>query len=146
MSAAKLGLALMLVVLTACAATFRNHGFVPRDDQLAAVQVGVDTRDTVIEKIGGPATDGLRQPDAWYYVESRMRSAPFMAPQEIDRKVLRISFGASGRVSNIERFGLEDGRVIRLTARVTPVVETDQSFLRILFKNFGAGDAGALLN
>ena len=81
---ARLGLALVLalVTLTACAATFRNHGFVPREDQLAEIAIGTDTRTEVAEKIGGPATDGLRREDAWYYVESRFRIAPFRAPEE----------------------------------------------------------------
>ena len=145
-SGARLALAAALVLLAACAATFRNHGFVPRDDQLAAVQIGADTRESLIGKIGGPATDGLQREDAWYYVESRFRHGPFRAPEEIERRVLRITFDSAGRVANIERFGIERGRVVRLSARVTETVAADQGFLRALFRNLGQGDAGALLN
>lgn len=145
-SGALTGFAVALLLLAACSASFRNHGFVPRDDQLATVTVGVDTRESLTEKIGGPATASLRRDDAWYYIESRFRYAAFRAPEEIDRQVLRISFSGSGRVANIERFGLQNGRVVRLSARVTPTVEPDQGFLGAIFKNIGQGDAGALLN
>jgi hypothetical protein len=42
-------------VLSACAATFTNHGFVPPDAELEQILVGVDTRGTVEETIGPPS-------------------------------------------------------------------------------------------
>lgn len=140
-------LALAVVAITACSPAFRNHGHVPRDSELATVQIGQDTRDTVAEKIGAPAMDGLRTQNAWYYVESRFRKVAFQAPQEIERIVLRIVFNAGGTVSNIERFGLEDGQVVRLSSRVTETIDTDPGFLRaILGRLGGGGSTGGLLN
>lgn len=139
-------LALALLLLSSCAATFRNHGFTPRAEQLARVTVGSDTRESVIEKIGGPGLAGLTTDDAWYYVESRFRHAPFRAPEEVRREVLKITFNAAGRVANIERFGLQDGRIIRLSARVTPGVDDDGGILAAIFRNVGQGNTGGLLN
>jgi outer membrane protein assembly factor BamE (lipoprotein component of BamABCDE complex) len=140
-------LVLALVMITACSPAFRNHGHVPRDTELAAVQIGQDTRETVAQKIGAPAMDGLRTKDAWYYVESRFRKVAFQAPQEIERTVLRIVFGSGGTVSNIERFGLEDGQVVRLSSRVTETIDTDPGFLRAIFGRLGGGgNFGGLLN
>jgi len=34
-------------VLSACAATFTNHGFVPPEQELEQILVGVDTRGTI---------------------------------------------------------------------------------------------------
>ena len=132
--------------LTACAPSFRNHGFVPRDDQLQTIDVGADTRESVTEKIGGPSASSLRRDNAWYYVESRFRHVGFSAPREIERQVVRISFSPSGRVQNIERFGLADGQIVRLSTRVTETVATDRGFLGQLFGNVGQGSAAALLN
>jgi hypothetical protein len=40
-------------------------------------------------------------------------------------------------VSNIERFGLEDGKVVPLARRITDTAVTDKSLLRQLFGNIG---------
>ena len=42
----------VMVVLAACSTLYRNHGYVPTDDDLATLEVGVDTRETVTEKVG----------------------------------------------------------------------------------------------
>ena len=142
-------MALAVVValgLQGCSPSFRNHGFVPREDQMADISVGQDTRETVAQKIGGPSASSLRRNDAWYYVESRFRHVGFQAPREIEREVLRIRFDQSGRVANIERFGLENGQIVRLSTRVTETVTTDRGFLGRIFGGLGQGSASALLN
>ena len=73
----------------------------------------------------------------YYYVRSRTRTLGFLAPDEIDRQVLAISFDPSGVVSNIETFGLEKGQVVPLTRRVSDSAVTDKSFLRQLLGNIG---------
>ena len=51
--------------------------------------------------------------------------------------MVAISFDSAGVVSNIERFGLEDGKVVPLARRITDTAVTDKSFLRQLFGNIG---------
>lgn len=136
----------VLLGLQACSPSFRNHGFVPREDQMADIAIGRDTRETVAQKIGGPSASSLRRNDAWYYVESRFRHVGFQAPREIEREVLRIRFDSAGRVANVERFGLENGQVVRLSTRVTETVTTDRGFLGQIFGGLGQGSASALLN
>ena len=138
-------LCLSIGLIAGCSATFRNHGFVPRAADVATIVVGTDTREDVAAKIGGPATDSLRTVNAWHYVESRFRTRAGMQAEEIEREVLRVKFDSHGRVSNIERFGLEDGQVVRLSARVTETVDTDIGFLRAILGNFGSSDPAALL-
>jgi outer membrane protein assembly factor BamE (lipoprotein component of BamABCDE complex) len=130
--------------LSACAATFSNHGFVPRDDELAALAVGVDTRDTVAETVGRPSATGVVRDEAWIYSAYRMRNYAYQAPEVIEREVVAISFTESGVVSNIERFGLEDGRVVTLSRRVTDTSVRDMGFLRQLMRNLGRFDLGSV--
>jgi outer membrane protein assembly factor BamE (lipoprotein component of BamABCDE complex) len=132
------------LVLTACAATFTNHGFVPRDDELAALQLGVDTRETVAETIGRPSATGVLRDEAWIYSAYRVRSYTYQAPQVIEREVVAISFDAGGAVSNVERFGLEDGRVVTLSRRVTENTVRDLGFVRQLLRNLGRFDLGSI--
>ncbi|MFV2052677.1 outer membrane protein assembly factor BamE [Aliiroseovarius sp. YM-037] len=128
---------LVLLSLGACAATYRNHGYVPTDADLENVIVGVDTQETVGETIGRPTASGLLQGADWYYVQSRWRHFAYRKPKELDREVLAIRFNQSGVVENIERFGLEDGRVIVLSRRVTDSNIRGVSFIRQLLGNLG---------
>ncbi|MEL6643722.1 MAG: outer membrane protein assembly factor BamE [Pseudomonadota bacterium] len=139
-------LASCALVLAACSATFRNHGYMPPEEDLAGIIVGVDTRDSVEGTVGKPGVSGIVDAGGWYYVRSRIRNFAWQAPEEIDREVLAISFSPTGTVTNIERFGLEDGRVVRLSRRVTDSNTQGIGFLRQAFGNLGRFDAGTLLN
>lgn len=81
----------------------------------------------------------------FYYVASQFRHYGAYAPEEISREVLAISFDANGVVSNIERFGLKDGRVITLSRRVTDDQAHDSTFVRQLLSSFGRVNAGDFL-
>ncbi|TQV67842.1 outer membrane protein assembly factor BamE [Aliiroseovarius halocynthiae] len=128
------------VTLTACSATYRNHGYMPVQEDVDALVVGKDTRETVAEAIGKPGTAGLLSESGYYYVRSRFEHYLYNAPKEIDRQILAISFDSRGRVENIERFGLENGRVVTLERRVTDSNIKGVSFLRQLFGSFGRID------
>ncbi len=134
----RLGIAIMVVASTsACVAMYRNHGYIPPQDQLDEIVIGVDTQDSVSETIGPPSSAGLLNDSGYYYVRSRMRVLGFRASETVDREVLAISFNGNGTVSNIERFGLEDGRVITLERRVTESSVVDRTFVRQLLGSFG---------
>lgn len=130
---------LVFLVTTSCATQFRNHGYVPSEADLANVIIGSDSRETVLDVIGRPSSQGVLDDNAWYYVESRFRISAFRAPREIEREVVAVSFDGRGRVTNIERFGLEDGRVITLSRRVTETSAVKARFLRRLLGTVGAG-------
>lgn len=134
-----------VIGLTACTPLYRNHGYVPLDEDLTAIAVGVDTRETVAASIGTPTAGGVLNNDGYYYVRSRFRHFGFLEPREIDREVLAISFTSAGVVQNIERFGLADGRVVALSRRVTDDNIRDTTFIRQLLGNIGNFDAGRLI-
>lgn len=133
---------LLAAALAACAPIVRNHGYVPPEDQLRQLAVGRDSRAEVAELVGRPTTEGVLGEDAWYYVQSRFRQSGYRAPQEVDREVVAISFAADGRIENIERFGLERGRVVPLSRRVTEQNVKGVGFLRQLFGNIGQFNPG----
>ena len=128
--------------LAACAATFSNHGYVPPEAELQQISVGVDTRETVAEAVGRPSTSGVLRDEAWIYSAYRVRNYTYQEPQVIERDVVAISFDAAGRVSNVERFGLEDGRIVQLSRRVTETTVRDLGFFRQLMRNLGRFDLG----
>jgi len=132
-------------LIAACSAQVRNHGYVPTDADLDQILVGVDTKETVADVVGRPSTAGLLADGGWYYVRSQFRYAEPRAPKELSREVVAISFDKNGSVSNVERFGLDDGRVIALSRRVTEDNVQGITFLQQLFGNFGRTDPSTLL-
>ena len=107
------------LAVAACSPVYRNHGYVPAEDELALVEVGMDTRETVGQKIGRPSTSGLLNDVGWFYVQSRYKHVGPREPKEIDRQVLAVTFNEAGVVENIARYGLEDGQVVEISRRVT---------------------------
>ena len=140
------GLMLALgLALAACAPVIRNHGYVPAAEELALVEVGVDTRETVGQKIGRPSTSGLLNDEGWYYVQSKYRHVGPREPKEIERQVLAITFNQAGVVENIGRFGLEDGKVVEISRRVTETNVKGLSVIQQILGNFGQLDASNLV-
>ncbi len=133
-------LAALLTGLGACAATYRNYGYVPDEAQLSALSVGVDTRETVEAAIGRPSTSGVERDDAWYYVQSRVENYAWRAPETLERRLVAVSFTPGGTVENIERFGLERGRVVTLSRRVTTTSIRQYGLIQQLIRNFGRVD------
>lgn len=138
--------ALAIVSAAGCSATYRNHGYVPSEEQLSEIAVGVDTRATVDDVLGAPSSQGVLEGGDYYYVRSRVRHFGMFEPKIVDRQVLAIRFDESDVVKNVERFGLEDGRVVPLTRRVTDSPVSNTSFLRQLLGNLGRFNPNALLN
>jgi outer membrane protein assembly factor BamE (lipoprotein component of BamABCDE complex) len=138
--------ACVLLMSVGCTTLYRNHGYAPNDEELAEVLVGVDTRDTVFDVIGPPTAGGVTNGGGGYfYVQSRFRLLGPLEPKEIDRQVVAIQFDETGVVSNVERFGLENGNVVALSRRVTQDNVRDTTFIRQLFGSIGRFNAGDFL-
>lgn len=132
------------VSVSGCVAQFQNHGYIPPQEDLDQIVVGVDTRATVEDSVGVPSSAGVLDSSGYYYVRSRKRSLAFFAPKEVEREVLAISFDSAGVVQNVERFGLERGQVVPISRRVTTSGVGNSTFLRQLLGNIGRFNPAAL--
>ena len=128
---------LSALALAGCSPRFSNHGYIPPAEDLALIEVGTDTRESVAQKVGVPASSGVLTNSGYYYVRMRTRAIGPIGPHEIDRQVVAISFSEGGVVQNVERFGLERGQVVALERRVTESSVSNNSFLRQLLGNIG---------
>ncbi len=145
-AALRKGVAAVAVVLAvACTPLYSNHGYVPEDKDLSELKTGVDTRDSVAAFLGRPSAEGLVGDVEWFYVQSRWKTVGARAPSEIDRQVVAISFDANGKVSNVERFGLEKGEVVAISRRITTEPIKGRSALAQIFGSFGRIDPASLL-
>ena len=64
----------------------------------------------------------------------------------VDRTVLAVHFDQRGVVRDIERYGLEDGRIVNLTTRTTETGGRELGVLEQLFGNLLNLDAEQLNN
>ncbi len=140
-------LALLCFFTTAsCSATYQNHGYVPSENDLAELVVGVDSRATVDDVIGPPSASGVLNGGDYYYIRSRVRTFGMFRPEVIERNVLAISFDESETIANIESFSLADGNIVPLSRRVTDSPVISNGFLRQLLGNIGNIDPSNLFN
>lgn len=123
--------------VAACTPIYRNHGYVPTEEDLASLEVGKDTLETAAPKVGRPSASGLLSDNGWFYVQSRWELRGALPPKEIDRQVVALTFSDGGVLENVERFGMERGQIVPLSRRVTETNVQSMSVLRQLFANFG---------
>lgn len=128
-----------------CSPIERFHGYIPPAQEIAALQVGVTTKEDIIATLGRPVTDGTLATNTMYYASSQFRTFGPFAPQVVDRQVLAIELDANDRVRNISRYTLEDGRVVVLERRVTEDGIRDVTVLSQLLGSLGRFDAGTFL-
>lgn len=137
--------AVALMGVTGCAAKYRTHGYLPPEEDLQQITPGVDSRATVEDVIGVPNATGVLDNSGYYYIESEVRSFAWQRPKVTDRHIVAITFDEAGVVDNIVTYGLEDGRVVPLTRRVTKTSDGDIGFIRKLFGNIGGINLGDVL-
>ena len=44
----------VILIIAGCTTQFRNQGYIPTEEEISALVVGVDTRDSVFEALGTP--------------------------------------------------------------------------------------------
>ncbi|MGF1660023.1 MAG: outer membrane protein assembly factor BamE [Rubrimonas sp.] len=134
-------LALTALLAAGCAPTYSSHGVAPQADQLATVEPGVDTRGSVLRKLGRPSTIGTFEDDIWIYVASRAERVAFYAPETVERNVLVVRFDETGLVAEVGRYGLEEGEEVALATPTTPTFGRELTFVQQVFSNLGNVDA-----
>ena len=130
--------AAVLILIAGCAPIMRTHGYVPAQDDLDLLLVGADTKASVEETVGRAANTGTFESDAWYYVESTVKTFLYFEPEVVERRVMEFEFDDNEVLTAINQYGLEDGRVINLQTRVTPTDGRRTNVLQNLFGNIGA--------
>jgi outer membrane protein assembly factor BamE (lipoprotein component of BamABCDE complex) len=127
--------------LSAGCSSIRDHqGYLVDEPLIAAIQPGIDNKDSVAGTLGRPSFVGQfdqAQRD-WYYVSRDTRQAAFTTPRPSAQIVLRVRFDAAGNVESVQRTGVELAVNINPDSRQTPTLGRDRSLLQELFGNIGA--------
>jgi outer membrane protein assembly factor BamE (lipoprotein component of BamABCDE complex) len=130
-----------LTLLTACAPLVRpvidHRGYVPDEAQISAIQPGQDTKASITSQLGTPSAEANFDGDTWYYISTEQKSFLFNRPKIIKEEVVAIRFDESSVVSEINRYGLEDHRMVNYVKRETPTRGKELSILQQLLGNVG---------
>ena len=132
-------------LLGGCTRIVGQQGHILDDTLVAAIQPGVDNRESVAGTIGRPSFTGqFNGADRdWYYVSRQTRNFGFQTPRPTRQTVLHVRFDENGNVERVNRTGLELAANIRPTRDETPTLGRSRSLLEELFGNIGAvGQSG----
>ena len=119
--------------LVACAPVENQRGYVPDQEVVSSIQVGMDTKDTVSKKLGDPSTAATFSNDIWYYISAHVEQNAFFAPRATDRNILAVEFAKDGKVSDVHKYTLADGRVVDFVSRETPTRGKELSLIQSIF-------------
>ncbi|MBM3519636.1 MAG: outer membrane protein assembly factor BamE [Alphaproteobacteria bacterium] len=131
-----LAVAASAAVLAGCQPTVEHRGYMAKPGAFDQIANGM-SKTEVEGLLGSPSTTASVkiQADSYYYITSISESRAFLAPKETNREVIAIRFDANDQVESFGQYGLEDGRVININDRRTPVLGEDLSILQQIFRN-----------
>jgi outer membrane protein assembly factor BamE (lipoprotein component of BamABCDE complex) len=132
------------MLLGGCAGVRDHRGAVIDRDLVAAVQPGVDNKDSVTKTLGRPTFTGQFDPNEWYYVSRDTKTVAFRDPKVLDQTVLRVRFDAAGNVTSVNRSGRELVAGINPVNTYTPTLGKKRSFFEEIFGNIGTVGSGAV--
>jgi outer membrane protein assembly factor BamE (lipoprotein component of BamABCDE complex) len=132
-----------LVVLPACSRIKSNQGYIIDESLVAAIQPGVDNKDSVARTLGRPTFASEFDTGEWYYVSRNTTQLAFIAPKAKSQSIIKVSFDAKGNVAAVNRRGLEQTASISPVGDKTATLGRNRSFFEDLFGNIGSVGAGA---
>jgi outer membrane protein assembly factor BamE (lipoprotein component of BamABCDE complex) len=126
-----------LAAISACTPVVDRRGFLADESQTANFAAGVDSKETVLTRMGNPSQTGVFDEQTWFYISSIQNQTAFYRPRTTERTITAISFGEDDKVSGVRTFGLQDGRIIAFDTRRTPTRGREVTFLEQIFGSVG---------
>jgi outer membrane protein assembly factor BamE (lipoprotein component of BamABCDE complex) len=140
----KIAIALAGAALVSGCIGVRDHrGAVIDTELLAAVQAGVDNKQSVERTLGRPSFTGGFSDNDWYYVSRDTHAFAFRNPRVTDQTVLRITFDQAGNVQSIQQTGEELIASINPVNDKTPTLGRQRSLFDDIFGNIGTVNSPA---
>ena len=129
--------AAVAVLLAGCAGIHDHRGAVIDRELAAAIQVGVDNKDSVAKTLGRPTFTGQFNANDWYYVSRDTKTVAFRDPGVLAQTVLQVRFDPAGNVIAVNNSGKELIASIDPSGARTPTLGRQRSFFDELFGNIG---------
>ena len=134
---------LVTSLMAACTPQINHRGYYPKAGAFAQVSEGM-AKSEVEGILGSPSTTASVnfQGDSYYYITSTTEAKSFLAPVETSREVIAVRFNKNDQVTSTAQYGLQDGRVIDINYRKTPVTGSELTLLQELLHSLGSATPG----
>jgi outer membrane protein assembly factor BamE (lipoprotein component of BamABCDE complex) len=134
---------LALMLAAACAPTIEHRGYLAKPGVFNQVRTGM-SKSEVEGILGSPSTTASvnYQGDSYYYISSITKQRSFLNESEMSREIIAIRFDANDQVASMGQYGLEDGKVIAINSRTTPIRGRELTILQQIFGNLGRPGPG----
>jgi outer membrane protein assembly factor BamE (lipoprotein component of BamABCDE complex) len=126
----------MAGLVAGCTPEINHRGYYVKPGSLDQIREGM-AKPEVEGIMGSPSTTASVnfQGDSYYYITSVTKGRAFLDPQEVNRQIIAIRFDKQDQVQGLAQYTLEDGKIINMLDRKTPVVGQEFSLLKELFRN-----------
>ncbi len=128
------------LLLGACTPITSYQGFQAVEAQPKEVKVGVDTKSTVLERLGSPSAVAALEPNTWFYITQISDAVAFRNAVVRRRDIVAINFNKEDeKVLAVNTYSLKDGHVISFNHHATPTRGRELSVLEQLLGTIGQG-------
>ena len=128
------------LLLGACTPTTSYQGFQAVEANPKDVKVGVDTKSTVLDRLGSPSAVAAFEPNQWFYITQVSDSVAFRSSQVRKRDIVSIAFNKEDeKVAMVNTYTLKDGHVVAINGRTTPTRGRELSFIEQILGTIGQG-------
>jgi outer membrane protein assembly factor BamE (lipoprotein component of BamABCDE complex) len=132
-----------MALTSGCTRLKSHQGYVGDATLLAAVQPGVDNKQSVEASLGRPTFVGQFDKNDWYYYARDTKQLAFAQPKASNQYVLRVRFDPAGNVVSANKTGMEGIANINPEGDKTPTLGRNSSFFEEIFGNIGSVGAGS---
>lgn len=133
-----------LAMLSGCAGLRAHKGAIIDKQLIAAIQPGIDNKDSVEKTLGEPTFAGQFTPNDWYYLARDTSTFAFRNPRVVDETLVHIRFDAAGNVIAVDRTGKEMVANIDPARRKTPTLGRKRDILSEIFGGIGSVTNGGV--
>lgn len=113
------------------------HGYFADEAEPVDMEPGIDTRSSVLARLGSPSTESVFDDNTWYYITTQREQFAFYIPEVSERRIIGIRFSDDDVVEEVLEYDLEDSRLINYASRETPTLGRQLTFLEQLLGSVG---------
>ncbi|MEM0986983.1 MAG: outer membrane protein assembly factor BamE [Pseudomonadota bacterium] len=113
------------------------HGYIPDEATPAAMEVGIDTRASVLAKLGTPSTESIFDERTWFYISAERERLAYYIPRVSSRTITAIRFNEEDLVDEVLLYDADDGEVIIYASAETPTLGRQMTLLEQLLGSVG---------
>ncbi|MEM1106589.1 MAG: outer membrane protein assembly factor BamE [Pseudomonadota bacterium] len=113
------------------------NGYIADEALPKDMEPGIDTRTSVLARLGSPSTQSIFDDNTWYYVTTTKAQLAFYRPRVADRSIIGVRFDEQDVVAEVLEYDITDGEVISYASQETPTLGRQLTFLEQLLGSIG---------